>query len=154
MMLWEHTWRYAQLTTSNHIFTESSQSYPATHQRCTQGVNKIMMGMVVKAKVGELEEEVSEGFSRQSMKECTGGVQGVSGKKSFLVRFQSWFKKDLASNQLTVLIVDKSPLEEEPEVPTIPVIPDEKVFHTLEGRGWKSQVRVSYTIFRIIITAA
>ena len=98
-------------------------------------MNKIMMGMVVKAKVGELEEEVSEGLSRQSMKECTGGFQGVSRKKSFLVRFQSWFKNYLASNQLTVLIVDKSPLEEEPEVPTIPVIPDEKVFHNLEGRG-------------------
>ena len=53
------------------------------------------MGTVVKAKVGELDEEVREGNMRQLGKELTDVVQGVSGKKRFLVRFQDGFKKDL-----------------------------------------------------------
>ena len=53
--------------------------------------------------------------------------QVLSGKKSFLVRFQDGYEKDLTSNQLTVVIVEKSPLEEEPEVPTINEIPDYQV---------------------------
>ena len=47
-----------------------------------------MVGMVVKAKIGELEEEVREGFSRRRRKELTGVVQVFSVKNSFLVRFQ------------------------------------------------------------------
>ena len=52
-------------------------------------------------------------------------VQGVSGKKSFLMRFQYGFKKDITSNQLAVVILEKSPVEEESKVPMITVIPDE-----------------------------
>ena len=51
-------------------------------------------------------------------------VQGISGKKRFLVRFQYGCKKDLTSKQLTVLILEKIPVEEEPRVPMISVIPD------------------------------
>ena len=47
-----------------------------------------MVGMVVKAKIGELEEEVREGFSRRMRKELTGVVQLFSGKNILLVRFQ------------------------------------------------------------------
>ena len=47
-----------------------------------------MVGAVVKAKIGDLEEEVREGFLRRMSKELTEVVQGVSGKKWFLVRFQ------------------------------------------------------------------
>ena len=57
----------------------------------------------------------------------TGVVQGVSGKKRFLVRFQDGCKKDMALNQLTIVIVEKIPVEEESEVPTIPDIPKEQV---------------------------
>ena len=43
----------------------------------------------------------------------------------FLVRFQNGCKKYLASNQLTTMTVEKTLVEEEPEFPTIPVMPDE-----------------------------
>ena len=36
-------------------------------------------------------------------------------------------KNNLSSNQLTVVIVEKIPAEEEPEVSTIPVIPEDQV---------------------------
>ena len=54
-------------------------------------------------------------------------VQGVSGRRRFLVRFQNWCKNYLSSNQLTVVILDKIPVEEEPLVSTIPEIPEDKV---------------------------
>ena len=63
----------------------------------------------------------------QLRKDLTGVVQGVSGKKSFLVRFQDGCEKDRTSNQLTAVIVEKIPIEEEPNVPTIPDITSEKV---------------------------
>ena len=46
-----------------------------------------MVGTVVKAKTGELEEEVRVGSARRMRKELTGVVQAISGKKRFLVRF-------------------------------------------------------------------
>ena len=46
-----------------------------------------MVGTVVKVKVGELEEEIREGFSRRTRKDFNGVFQGVSGKKRFLARF-------------------------------------------------------------------
>ena len=39
-----------------------------------------------------------------------------------MVRFQNECENNLSSNQLTVVIVDKIPVEEEPEVSTIPEI--------------------------------
>ena len=78
---------------------------------------------VVKAKIGELEEEVRAGNSRRKRKELTGVVKGVLGRRRFLVRFQNGFKKNLSSNQLTVVIVVNIPVEEEPKVSTIPEIP-------------------------------
>ena len=47
-----------------------------------------MMRVVVKAKIGELEEEVKAGSLRMTRKELTGLVQGVSCKKGLLLRFQ------------------------------------------------------------------
>ena len=86
-----------------------------------------MVETVVKAKIGELEEEVRARFSRKMKKELTILVQGISGKKMFLVRFQDGCEKDPTSNQLTTVIVEKIPLEEEPEVPTNYEIPEEQV---------------------------
>ena len=45
-----------------------------------------MVGTVVKAKVGELEMEIRDGFSRRLRKEMTGMVQEVGGKRRYLVR--------------------------------------------------------------------
>ena len=50
--------------------------------------NKIVLGTVIKSNVGELEEEVRAGSLRRMRKEFTGVVQGVSGKRRLLVRFQ------------------------------------------------------------------
>ena len=47
-----------------------------------------MVGMVVKAGVCELEEDIREVFSRRFRKEMTGVVQEVVGKSSYSLRFQ------------------------------------------------------------------
>ena len=67
-------------------------------------------------------------ISRWLRKGLTGVVQGISGKGRFLVRFQDGCEKNMTSNQLTAVTVEKRPVHEEPEVPTIDVIPDEKVY--------------------------
>ena len=86
-----------------------------------------MVGTVVKAKIGELEEEVRAGSSRRMRKELTGVVQGVLGRRRFLVMFQNRCKNNLSSNQLTVLTAHEILVEEAPEVSTIPEIPDDNV---------------------------
>ena len=60
-------------------------------------------------------------------KELIGVVQGVSGRRRFLVRFQNVCEKNLSSNKLTVVIVKKIPEEKEPEVSEISEIPEEQV---------------------------
>ena len=86
-----------------------------------------MEGTVVKANIGELEEEVRAGNSRRTRKELTGVVQGISGRRRFLLRFQNGCKKNMSSNKLTVVIVERILVEEEPEVSTIPEIPEDQV---------------------------
>ena len=46
-----------------------------------------MVGMVVKSNVGDLEEEIGEGFSGGLRKDITGVVQEMVGKRRYLVRF-------------------------------------------------------------------
>ena len=72
-----------------------------------------MEGTVVKAMIGEWEEEARADNSRRMRKDLTGVVQGVLGRRSFLVRFQNGREKNLSSNQLTVVIVDTILVEEE-----------------------------------------
>ena len=52
----------------------------------------------------------------------TGLFQVVSLKKRFLVIFQYSCEKNLSSNQITTLIVEKIPEKKEPEVSAIPGI--------------------------------
>ena len=54
-------------------------------------------------------------------------VQGVSGKKSLLAMFQDGYKKNIFSNKLTIVIVNKKPEEKEPDVSAIYEIPEGKV---------------------------
>ena len=68
------------------------------------GVN-ILVGTIVKYKVGELEEELREGFFMQFRKELTGVVQRFSGNKRFLVKLQDGSEKYITLNQLTVVTV-------------------------------------------------
>ena len=49
--------------------------------------------MVVKAKVGDLEEEIREVFLRRLRKYMTGVFQEVVGKRRYLVRFQDGLEK-------------------------------------------------------------
>ena len=69
--------------------------------------NNIVVGTVVKAKIGELEEEVRVGSSRRMSKELTVVVQAISGKRRFLVKFHDGCEKNLSSNQLTVVAAHK-----------------------------------------------
>ena len=86
-----------------------------------------MVGTAVKAEICELEEEVRVGCSRRMRKELTGVVQGVLGRRKFLVRYHNGRKKNLSSNQLTVVLVDNILVEEEPLVSTISEIPEDQV---------------------------
>ena len=52
-----------------------------------------MVGMVVKAKVGELEEKIKEGFLRRLRNYMTGVVQEVVAKTIYLVRLQCGLDK-------------------------------------------------------------
>ena len=83
--------------------------------------DKIMVGMVVKAKVGDLEEDIRDEFSRRLRKEMTGVMQAVFGKRKYLVRFQNRLEKDISSNQLTIVVV-RSEVEEEIEVREVEMI--------------------------------
>ena len=88
--------------------------------------NKIVVVTVVKAKIGELEEEVRVGSARRMRKEFTGVVQAISVKKKFLVRFHDGCDTNLSSNQLTAVAAHEILVEEAPLVSTIPVIPEDK----------------------------
>ena len=58
---------------------------------------KIGLGSVIKAKVGETEENTREGRSRTMRKEVVGCVQDVVGKNKFLVQFEDGQKKEMSS---------------------------------------------------------
>ena len=86
-----------------------------------------MVGTLAKVNICELEEEVRAGNSRSMSKEFTVVVQGVLGRRRLLVRYKNGYEKNLSSNQITVVIVDKIPVEEEPLVSTIPEILEDQV---------------------------
>ena len=88
---------------------------------------KIVVGTVVMAKIGEVEEEVRVGSSRRMRKELTGVVQGVSGRRGFLVRFHNGCENNLSSNQLTVVTAHEILVEEAPKVSTIPEVREDIV---------------------------
>ena len=82
-----------------------------------------MVGTVVKAKVGDIEEEIREGFSGRLRKDMTGVVQGVVGKRRYLVSFQDRLEKDMSSNQLTIVVV-MSEVDGDIEVREVEIIPE------------------------------
>ena len=75
------------MPTSNYIV--SSQASLPTERKSKVRENKIVVGMVVKYKIGKLKEEVRAGHSRGMRKDFTGVVQYVSGRRRFLARFQN-----------------------------------------------------------------
>ena len=86
-----------------------------------------MVWTAVKAKIGDLEEKARAGSSRRMRKEFTGAAQGVSVRGRLLMRFQNGCKKNMSSNQLTVVIVENIPEEKEPEVSDIVEILEDQV---------------------------
>ena len=82
-----------------------------------------MVGTVVKAKVGDIEEEIREGFSGRLRKDMTGVVQGVVGKRRYLVSFQDRLEKEMSSNQLTIVVVT-SEVDGDIEVREVEIIPE------------------------------
>ena len=50
---------------------------------------------IVKDKVGDMEEEIKERFSRRLGEDMTGLVKEVVGKRSYLVRLQDVLEKDI-----------------------------------------------------------
>ena len=86
-----------------------------------------MVGTVVKEKIGELEEELREGCLSRMSKELADVVQLILGKKRFLERFKDGCEKNLSSNQLTIVIVEKILEEKEPEVFMNIEIPEDQV---------------------------
>ena len=76
-------------------------------------------GSVVKTKVGDLEKITREGRSRRMRKEVVGCVQGVVGKKKFLVLFGYGQKKDMGSSSLLYLS-EKEEVEMEDPISHLP----------------------------------
>ena len=68
-----------------------------------QTKTKIVVGSVVKAKVGKLEKITRKGRSRKIRKEVVGCVQSVVGKNTFLVLFEDGQKKEIDSCLLVYL---------------------------------------------------
>ena len=89
--------------------------------------NNVVVELVVKANIGELNEEVWAGSLRKIRKELTGVLQEVLGKNRFLVRFKDKHGNNLSSNQFNIMIVERKLEEKEPEIFAIPGIPEEQV---------------------------
>ena len=70
----------------------------------------ILVGKVLKARVGELEDDLREGFYRRTSNDLTDAVEPVSGNRRLLVRFQDGYEKYMTFNQLTVVVVDSTPM--------------------------------------------
>ena len=64
---------------------------------------KVVVGSVVKAKVGELENITRKVRTRRMRKEVVGCVQSVVGKNNFLVLFKDGQKKEIGYCSLVYL---------------------------------------------------
>ena len=116
--------RWKTLLTMNPYIPTDAASNTHPHQKKKSGMGKkIMVWKVVKAKVGELEDDIREGFLRRSRKEMTGVVQEIVGKIRYLVRFQDRLEKEISSNYLTIMVV-RSEVEKEIGVREVDIIPD------------------------------
>ena len=86
-----------------------------------QTKTKIVVGSVVKAKVGELEKITRKGRSRRMRKDVVGGVQSAVGKNKFLVLFGNGQKKEIGSCSL-VYLNDKEEVDIEESITLFPEI--------------------------------
>ena len=86
-----------------------------------QTKTKIVVGSVVKAKVGELEKITRKVRSRRMRKEVVGCVQSVVGKNKFLVLFEDGQKKEIGSCPL-VYLNEKEEVDMEEPITLFPEI--------------------------------
>ena len=96
-----------------------------------QTKTKIVVGSVVKAKVGELEKITRKGRSRRMRKEVVGCVQRVVGKNKSLVLFGYGQKKEIGSCSL-VYLSEKEEVDMEESITIFPKI-EEGVPLTING---------------------
>ena len=80
------------------------------------------MGMAVNAKVGNLEDEIREGFYRRPRKKLNGVVQGVYVKRKLLLRFQYGCENYLTLHQQKFVTIERRLMTEEAKMLTIYVI--------------------------------
>ena len=115
--------RYTRLTI-NPTNVTSSYHYPLPLHSIGAGwgVNKILVGTVVKSKVDELQYDVREVFSRCLRKKLTVVFQGVSGKRRSLVRFQYGCENYLTLHQQKFVTIERRLMTEEAKMLTIYVI--------------------------------
>ena len=66
-------------------------------------------------------------FPRWMSNEMTSLVQGLSGKRRLLVKFQGGCEKYQTSNKLDPVTLDSIPVTEEAKVPTIYAMHDDPV---------------------------
>ena len=86
-----------------------------------QTKTKIVVGSVVKAKVGELEKITSKGRTRRMRKEVVGCVQSVVGKNKFLLLLEDGHKKEIGSC-LLVYLNEKEEVDMEESITLFPEI--------------------------------
>ena len=86
-----------------------------------QTKTKIVVGSVVKAKVGELDMITRKGRSRRMRKEVVVCVHSVLGKNKFLVLFEDGQKKEIGSNSL-VYLIEKEEVAMEESITLFPEI--------------------------------
>ena len=109
------------------IVTYSYKYSPHTYRRFICRGGNIMVGTVMKANIGELEDEVRRLFSRSLRKQLKYVVQVVSGKMRLLVRFKYGCDKYPPLNQINSVTVDRIPTNKESKVPKISLITDGSV---------------------------
>ena len=85
-----------------------------------------MVGIVVKAKVGEMEEEIREVFYMGLRKEMTGVVQEVVGERRYLERFHDGLEKEMSYIQLTIVVI-RSEIKEEIKMREVEILPEVRV---------------------------
>ena len=90
-----------------------------------QTKTKIVVGSVVKSKVGELEKITRKVRSRRIRKEMVGCVQSVVGKNKFLFLFEDGKKKKIGSN-LLVYLIEKEEVDMEESITLSPEIEEVK----------------------------
>ena len=92
--------RYSATTTPKSTMSSPVVTKKEGMKMTKQAKTKIVVGSVVKATVGELENITREGRSRSTSKEVVGCIHSVAGKKKFLFQFKDGQKKEMISSSL------------------------------------------------------